>query len=139
MQRRVGDDAMAVQRQQRKDLRVVDIAAPALDQRPVLDVVPREPSIRDRQVLEKLVQRVNVFFGKGTEQTSAAVAQDGLLRITMRHVRTIHHLSASPRLRVKRSPCTNSAESPIRIAPPSTISPNTPARQLGLSALRSPA
>src|SRR3954447_3301277 len=103
MQRRVGDDSMAVQRQQRKDLRVIDIAAPALDEGAVLDVVPREPSIGDGQVLEKLIQRVNVLLGEGTEQNSAAVAQDGLLRIAMRHVRTIPsrlRVSASPREKV---------------------------------------
>src|ERR1051325_10093602 len=57
VQRRVGYDAVAVERQQWKDLRVVDVAAPAFDQRPVLDVVPRETAIRDRQMLEELVQR----------------------------------------------------------------------------------
>src|SRR5437879_2126429 len=89
MQRGVGHNALAVKRKQRKHLRVVDIAAPALDQRAVLDMVPGEAAVGDGKVLEKLEQRVDVLRGEGTDQNSAAVAQDGLLRIAMRHLRTI--------------------------------------------------
>src|SRR3954447_18459188 len=103
MQRGVGDDPGAVKREQREHFRVIDIAAPALDQRPVLDVIPRETPVRDGQMLEELEQRVDVLRGEGTAQNSAAVAQDGLLRIAMRHVRTIPsrlRVSAPPREKV---------------------------------------
>src|SRR6185295_7043163 len=52
----VGHDLAAVQRQQRQHLRVVELAAPALDQRPVVDAVPGEAADLRGQAQEELIE-----------------------------------------------------------------------------------
>src|ERR1041385_1898915 len=64
MQGGVGDDLVAIDREQRKDFRVVDVLSPALDQLAMIDRIPREAAVRDRQVLKELVQPVDVSFGE---------------------------------------------------------------------------
>src|SRR5205823_4481973 len=83
MQRCVGDDAMSIERQDGKRLRVVDVAAPLLDECAIVDRIPREPPVLCRQAMEEIVERPDVFFSKRPEKNSTAVAQDGLLRIAI--------------------------------------------------------
>ena len=60
MQRRIGDDAVAVERQKRKGAYVIDVPSPFLDERTVFDRIPREAAVCDRQALKELVERVDV-------------------------------------------------------------------------------
>src|SRR5205823_14199198 len=74
MERGVGDDFVIRPRQQRKDLRIVDVLSPALDQRAVLDMVPGEASVLGRERAKKVGERVDVLLGKGAKQDAALIA-----------------------------------------------------------------
>jgi hypothetical protein len=50
----------------------------------VVEVVPRKAPVLERHAMEKIVEDVDVFFGKGAQQNAAAVAEDGFLRISVR-------------------------------------------------------
>src|ERR1043165_9167698 len=84
-QRGGGDDAVALDGEEREDLRIVDVAAPALDQRVAFDGVPGEAAVVERQALEEGVELVDVALGEGAEEDLAAVAEDGFLRVAVRH------------------------------------------------------
>src|SRR5262249_15125099 len=85
MERGVGHDARAVEREQRQHLVVVDVLRPAVDDVAVLDRVPGKAPVRGRQVLEELEERVGVAGGEWTEEGLAAVAERDLLRVAVRH------------------------------------------------------
>ncbi len=85
MERRVGDDLRAVEGEERQDLGVVDLAAPALDQGAVVDAVPGEAAHLLGEVVEELVQGVDVILGKRANEKPASVPQHGLHWITIRH------------------------------------------------------
>ena len=85
MQRRIGDDPLAVQGENRHHLFVVELHAPALDDGAVIDAVPRESPIGLGQMLKELVQRADIALGERAQHDASAVAKHGLLRETMRH------------------------------------------------------
>ena len=66
VQRGVGDDAAAVEREQREDLLVVELAPPAFDDLAIFDVVPREAPGLLGDPEEELVERRDVLAGERT-------------------------------------------------------------------------
>src|SRR6266508_6212926 len=84
MQRGVGDDLPSVDREQREDLGVIDIATPRVDQPAIVDVVPREALVVVRQTMKEVIESIDVIAGEGADENTPAVAKNGFLRITMR-------------------------------------------------------
>src|SRR5207248_11784428 len=85
MQRGVGDDLVARPRQQRKNLRVVDVVAPTLDELAVVDLIPREAAVIGGKAAEELVERVDVFGPERAQHHAPFVAENGFLRKSERH------------------------------------------------------
>src|SRR6266568_9549899 len=85
MQSGVGDDVMTDQREQRKDFAVIDVPSPRLDQRAIVDEIPRESLVVIRQAVKEVVERIDVTRRKGPNKNSSSVTQNGFLRVAMRH------------------------------------------------------
>ena len=85
VQRRVGDDPLAVESEDRHHLLVVELHTPALDDGAVVDAVPRESPVGLGQMLKELVERADIALGERAQHDASAVAEHGLLRESMRH------------------------------------------------------
>jgi hypothetical protein len=81
----IGNDSITVDCHEREDLGIVDISAPAFDQRPVLDVVPRKAAHVWWQPAEKLEEIIDVGLGERTNENTLPIAHYRFLGKTIRH------------------------------------------------------
>ena len=93
----VGDDFGAVEGQEREDFGIVQLAAPGLDQRFVVDAVPGETADGVGQVLEEVEEGVDVVLGERTNEEAASVAEDDLLGKAFRHMSVLRKRSKEDR------------------------------------------
>src|SRR5690606_24297621 len=85
MKRGVGDDARAIDRDERKGRLIVDLGRPALDEVPVRHVVPGQPPELHGLPLEKSPERGAVMLRETTNQNSGPVLEPDLDRKRIRH------------------------------------------------------